>query len=174
MPVVLSTNRLIIRDIIDSDEAFFHLLRTDAKITRHQNYFCSKTAADTNTWITTTITNNQATPRVSYNFAILTKDTRELIGWIGFGEADDITYGDHDFGYAIASSQWSKGYATEALIALLQFAFNQTSADTIAGDCRLTNTASARVMEKAGMRKMGIYGDTVVYTANRIPSKRHG
>jgi ribosomal-protein-alanine N-acetyltransferase len=42
---------------------------------------------------------------------------------------------------------------TEALRALLGFSFEQLGVDKVFGECDHRNVASARVMEKAGMRR---------------------
>lgn len=61
-----------------------------------------------------------------------------------------------DFGYVIARNHWGKGYATEALTAVLQWTIQQTQIFRIWGVCDIENIASARVMEKCGLKHEGI------------------
>ena len=51
---------------------------------------------------------------------------------------------------------WNKGYTTEALIALLNFAFGEMKLHRIEEGCAVENIASARVLEKAGMIREGM------------------
>lgn len=54
-------------------------------------------------------------------------------------------------GYGLAPSAQGEGYATEALLALLDLAAHRGMA-VVRGDTAPSNLASQRVMEKAGMR----------------------
>lgn len=57
-----------------------------------------------------------------------------------------------DFGYAILPEFTDKGYATEALTALISYCFNNLKVKKIFGDCIVTNIASQKVMLKAGLK----------------------
>jgi RimJ/RimL family protein N-acetyltransferase len=59
-----------------------------------------------------------------------------------------------DFGYALLPVYWGKGYATEALSAIIHFAFEKLNVEQIYGECDFNNPALARVMEKAGLRQI--------------------
>jgi ribosomal-protein-alanine N-acetyltransferase len=58
-------------------------------------------------------------------------------------------------GYCITRSCWNKGIATEALRAVLSFAFKQMKVNRITGRHHIDNAASGRVMEKCGFRYEG-------------------
>jgi [ribosomal protein S5]-alanine N-acetyltransferase len=66
-------------------------------------------------------------------------------------------FGDLDFGYALAQDKWGKGYMTEALDALLTFAFETLSANRIFAECETQNIGSFRVMEKARMKRDALF-----------------
>ena len=55
-----------------------------------------------------------------------------------------------DIGYAFAPYSHGKGYATEAVGALVDEAFSKRGAERIFGNAFVGNTASRRVMEKLG------------------------
>ena len=59
------------------------------------------------------------------------------------------------FGYALARSHWGRGYASTALAALVELALAQPGIWRAWAFCDAGNAASARVMEKAGMRFEG-------------------
>lgn len=55
-----------------------------------------------------------------------------------------------EIGYAVAPQAWGKGFATEAVTALVDAIFSLTDALRIHANSRLGNFASRRVLEKAG------------------------
>ena len=66
-----------------------------------------------------------------------------------------------DIGYEIASAQWGHGYATEAVEALLAFGFQTLQLQRVWAFCLDENTASWRVMERAGLRREGLLRENV-------------
>ncbi len=78
-----------------------------------------------------------------------------FIGMISYGRA--IKDADPSIGYWIGEPYWNQGYASEALMALLDHAFEERGENRMLGTCRITNTASRRVMEKCGFEYLG-YG----------------
>ncbi len=51
---------------------------------------------------------------------------------------------------------WGQGYASEAVQSVLRMAFQQLRLNRLEARCMLANQASARVLEKAGLRHEGI------------------
>jgi RimJ/RimL family protein N-acetyltransferase len=62
-------------------------------------------------------------------------------------------------GYQIRRNAWGRGYATEAVGAVLDFGFRNLRMRVIAAGCHPQNTASQRVMEKVGLRHVGFEDD---------------
>jgi len=58
-----------------------------------------------------------------------------------------------DVGYVLARQEWGRGFGTEALRGVLDFAFSQPAVQRVWAVCDVDNVASARVMEKAGMTR---------------------
>ena len=57
--------------------------------------------------------------------------------------------------YLVEPESWGKGIATEAAKHLLDFGFGELGLHRIWATCLPENPASARVLEKVGMRKEG-------------------
>jgi RimJ/RimL family protein N-acetyltransferase len=148
----LETERLWLRDLLPQDAAPMHLLRSDRVVTRYCAYIESETPEQAEAWVRDTMVHNATMPRLSYNLAIVGKADQAVLGWIGIGQASDPTLGELSFGYALRPAYWGQGYMTEALTALLGYAFDALEAQSVQGECDAANPASARVMEKAGMR----------------------
>ena len=129
-----------------------HLLRSDPVVTRYCEYMASSTPEEARAWVQDTMVHNAMEPRFSYNLAIVRREDGCVMGWIGIGRAKDPTLGELSFGYALRPAFWGQGCMTEALTALLGFAYEELGAASIQGECAAENPASARVMEKAGLR----------------------
>ena len=61
-----------------------------------------------------------------------------------------------EVGYVLARPFWGRGYMTEALRAVLEFAFSLPNMYRVWATCDAENIASARVLEKAGFDFEGI------------------
>ena len=88
-----------------------------------------------------------------YVFGIFLED--KLIGMLN---DTDICGKTIEVGYAIHPDYWGKGYATEALSAVIPQLFSAGFEEVIAGafEC---NPASLRVMEKSGMKLSNLKGE---------------
>ena len=58
-----------------------------------------------------------------------------------------------ELGYEFNSKYWNQGYATEAAVAVRDFAFRQLHLRTITSLVRAGNLAAMRVSEKIGMKR---------------------
>lgn len=85
-----------------------------------------------------------------YVFGIFLEDT--LIGLLNDTEINDKTI---EVGYAIHPDYSGKGYATEALRAVIPYLFSVGFNEIIAGAFE-SNRASLRVMEKSGMKRSAL------------------
>lgn len=71
-----------------------------------------------------------------------------------------------EIGYWLGVPYWNKGYATEALHALIDCAFTDFTHDAVQAGARVTNPASRRVLEKCGFQWTGVG----LYRINSIKS----
>lgn len=72
---------------------------------------------------------------------------------IGFANDVEMTESTVELGYVIAPAHWGRGYATEALKALIVFLHGKGFREVVTGAFE-ENAASIRVMVKAGMALM--------------------
>ena len=61
-----------------------------------------------------------------------------------------------ELGYWLGVPFWSKGYATEALHAVIDYAFTDLAHESLQAGARVTNPASRRVLEKCGFQWTGV------------------
>lgn len=103
-----------------------------------------------------------------YNFAI---DDGQLAGSIGLRLTPDFDRAE--VGYWLGVDFWGRGYATEALAAVIRFGFEELTLHRIYAGYFDRNEASGRVMEKNGLKyegrlrqhvkKWDVYLDVVYY-----------
>ena len=79
---------------------------------------------------------------------------RTVVGDIGF-HGPPSAQGAVTVGYGLATSARGRGYATEALRALVGWALDRPEVVRVDADTTHANVASQRVMERAGMRLVG-------------------
>lgn len=68
---------------------------------------------------------------------------------------DQIPKGDVEIGYELMPHAWGKGYATEAAIRLLGFAFDDLGLSEVVAVTDPENHASMHVLEKCGLKREG-------------------
>jgi RimJ/RimL family protein N-acetyltransferase len=61
-----------------------------------------------------------------------------------------------ELGYWLGVPYWGKGYATEALHAVIDYAFTDLAHEAVQAGSRVTNPASRRVLEKSGFQWTGV------------------
>jgi ribosomal-protein-alanine N-acetyltransferase len=81
-----------------------------------------------------------------------------VIGDVGYKGKPD-TSGTVDIGYGIVPAYRRQGYAFEAARGLADWALAHHEVRRITGDCLPENVASARILAKLGMKRIGISSD---------------
>lgn len=61
-----------------------------------------------------------------------------------------------ELGYAFGRAWWGKGYATEAAGAMVGYGFASLGLDEVCAHAMVRNPASSRVLQKLGMRSIGV------------------
>ena len=94
-----------------------------------------------------------------YELAVTDKSTGELYGAIGLSYNARSQNGE--IAYWIGEEYWGKGYATEAVKGVIDFAFSQKGYHKVYGRFFTSNPASGKVMEKVGMVREGVLKEHV-------------
>lgn len=81
-------------------------------------------------------------------FLLFDLESDEFIGRAGFGLTES---GETEVGYVLHKKFWGKGYASEAVAALLEYARKNIDVAYIIAYAHIENIGSTRVMEKCGM-----------------------
>jgi [ribosomal protein S5]-alanine N-acetyltransferase len=85
-------------------------------------------------------------------YAIVEKRSETVIGYCGLFYFPDINgQPEVEIGYRLARSAWGQGYATEAALAVRDYAFTTLGMKRLIAMIDPSNTASVRVAKKIGM-----------------------
>jgi RimJ/RimL family protein N-acetyltransferase len=82
---------------------------------------------------------------------VVTRDGR-LIGTCGVEQRED----GPELGYWFGAPFWGRGYATEAVRALIDYAFGDLGCERLHSGARVSNPASRRVLEKCAFQWTGV------------------
>ena len=118
------------------------------KINKTLMYDIPLTLDKTKEWFKNTLTD-----KTRHDFAIIEKETGNFIGVTGLRRIDDrhkrgqfyITIGDQ--------SKWGKGYANEAVILVLKFAFSEGGLEKVYLFTLDNNTRARELYERIGFEK---------------------
>ncbi|MGW0533297.1 GNAT family N-acetyltransferase [Streptomyces sp. NPDC003032] len=80
--------------------------------------------------------------------------------------------GSVEFGYGVIASRRGRGYAPEAARALVAYALTSPDITTVHADVELSNPASVRVLEKAGLHRWSDDGTTARFRATGTEASR--
>lgn len=153
-PVRLNGRLVIVREGDVRDLPAMHEYASDPEVTRYMTWEPNSTIEQTRAVLSQQTDEARNTPRDDYQLTIALAPTDELAGRIRL----TVTSSDHrlaDVGYVLRRRYWGKGYATEALLLLVDFAFRALSLHRLEATCDPENTGSWRVLEKAGFKREG-------------------
>jgi len=147
--IEIATQRLILRRFIINDvDNMFNNWASDKDVSKYMRWRQHENIEETkmriNQWL---LDYNRAS---FYIWAIALKESDEAIGSIGLFIIDENDLCG-DVGYSIGKKYWGQGITTEALKAVLGFAFENIGFNRIETYHSINNAASGRVMQKSGM-----------------------
>jgi RimJ/RimL family protein N-acetyltransferase len=147
---VLETERLILRAPRLGDAKVLAALANDKRIAENTRRIPHPyKRADADDFISAV---NVPGPDGEVAFLITLRDGGTVIGACGIAMQD----GAPDVGYWLGVKYWSKGYATEATRAVIDYAFTELGHDSLSAGARVTNPASRRILEKCGFQWTGV------------------
>jgi RimJ/RimL family protein N-acetyltransferase len=155
--VVLETQRLVLRAPQLEDAKAIAALANDRRIAENTARISHPyRVSDAESWIVSSAADLEG------ETFLITLANGTVIGGCGF----DMRDGAAEIGYWLGARYWGKGYATEAVRALIDHAFTNTDHKALQSSVRVTNPASRRVLEKCGFQWTGVG----LYRINAIKS----
>jgi ribosomal-protein-alanine N-acetyltransferase len=151
--VQINPSRLLLREYVEDDWRAVLEYQRDPRYLRFYAWN-DRTEQDARAFVQQFIEARLEQPRTKFAFAVTLRATGEVIGNCNIrkNQSEDRVA---EIGYELAPAHWGNGYATEAACAIVAMGFNELKLHRIAAWCIAENTASARVLEKIGMRLEG-------------------
>lgn len=151
---ILKSSRLQLALISLADLTFIHELLSHEETDRYNTLGTPSSMDETIAIVAPWINENQKDTIVNHTWMISSLHNQEAIGLFGLKLSND-KYRRGEVWYKIHPNQWKKGYATEALERVIQFAFDDYNLHRIQAGCAVDNIGSICVLEKVGMIKEG-------------------
>ena len=150
-PEMILTERLLLRRSRQEDApAIFEGYARDPEVTRYLTWKPNKNIQETEQFLSTY--EKLWRTEKDFAYAVTLKENEALIGMF----AIHLMHLKIEVGYALARPYWGKGYMTEILRAVIDWALAQPDIFRVQAFCDVDNLGSARVMEKAGMVREGL------------------
>jgi RimJ/RimL family protein N-acetyltransferase len=168
----LLTDRLLMRPFEDGDLDQLHAMQSDPDVVRFL-YWETRSVADVREQLERLKPMTGIDPDSdSLRLAALRRDTGELVGDYSLRLASR-EHRQGEIGFITHPAHQGHGFATEGSELLLRLGFEVLGLHRVFGSCDARNTASARVMERLGMRReahfrhneifKGEWGDELIY-----------
>ena len=150
--ILLTTERLVLRDHRSDDLPSHHALLSDLEAMVYLQDIATHSMAESEKNLRTAMAGIGRPNRKYYFLRIENRWTGEHIGETGYTVSEWTPAGKFvDVGYFLRPCCWGRGYAAEALREIVRFAFEEDEVFRLSCGCNKENTASERVMQKAGL-----------------------
>jgi RimJ/RimL family protein N-acetyltransferase len=150
----LETDRLLLRPFRTGDAADLHDLRTDPEVVRYL-YWPPATIEQTREVVAKRLTMNALHHGGDYLvLAVEQRDTGRLIGEVDL-HWSSVEHRQGEVGAILHRQAQGQGFATEAVSALLDLAFDRLGLHRVTAQTNARNAASIRALHRLGLRQEG-------------------
>lgn len=164
---ILETERLLLRPFrLEDARGAFECWESDPDVAKYMFWTSHNDIEKTKEWLTFEM--GQIEKEAWYRFALELKDTNELIGTALIYYEEEVE--SWEIGYNLGKRYWGKGYTTEAMKKVIEFAVESLNISEIVGRYAKENPASGNVMKKLGFQ----YEKDIPYECNDGQIKREG
>lgn len=141
----LYTERLHLRKMAPADAPYLYSIWSDPDVTKFMNierFNDQSQAVDIIHYLDTLAHEGKA-----YRYSIIEKESNRVIGSCGYNTID-FENEKTEIGYDLAKSYWGKGFAAEALSALINQAFHSLQLNRIEAKVEPENVNSIKLLSK--------------------------
>lgn len=152
-PTVLMTSRLMLRPLRLADSAAIFVYRSDPRVARFQVWE-PRDQGEVRTFIENLRDTAPDTPGTWYQLAIVLRENGDLIGDSGFHFPTSKPH-EVEVGITVSPPHQRRGYATEALLCVIEYLFVTLGKHRVYARVDPRNTVSMALLERVGMTKQG-------------------
>ena len=147
----LETERLVLRPFEEGDLDALYAMQSDAEMARYL-YNEPRTLDETRALLGHKIAGARFTAEGDWlSAAVVARETGDFVGDVSLRWLSEL-HKTGEIGFMFDPVQQGRGYATEAARAMFAFGFGGMGFHRMIGRAEARNAASARVLEKLGMR----------------------
>ncbi len=150
---VLETERLLLRKMRLDDAGAMFAYASDPEVTRYVLWDTHRSIEDSESFLRFA---TEGYERGDFGgWGVVLKDDGVFVGTCGMDVGYTPEHARAELGFVLSREHWGKGLMPEAVRAIIRFGFGRMGLNRLEARCIAENTASARVMEKAGMTYEG-------------------
>lgn len=158
MNLILETDRLILRELQFSDAEALFEMDNNPKVHLYLGNEPVQSIDEVHEYIKNI--QNQYIKNGIGRFAVVLKETNEVIGWAGIKfvtEPENNHTNFYDIGFRLQEKHWQKGYGLEAAKAWLDYGFNKMKITIMFASAHIDNHGSNAILQKIGMIQIERY-----------------
>ncbi|MFD8481627.1 GNAT family N-acetyltransferase [Kitasatospora sp. NPDC059673] len=176
MDIRLRTDRLTLRRLSPADLPAVTALCGDPEVMRHLEDGRPMPAPQVAEEVLPALLDEYGRLPAGLGCWALATGSEPFLGWAALRPAHSVGLetgpaGGLELGYRLLPAAWGRGYATEAALALVHSAFTELEAEKVVGTTMAVNSASRRVLERAGLRHVRTFFED---WPDPIPGSEHG
>lgn len=152
--VRLSTPRLTLRRFREEDAPALAAYRSEPEVAHFQSWTAPVAAETAQAWVREFAAGSLDRPGW-FQYAVELTAERRLIGDIGVRMHDNLRQAE--LGFTLASAAQGRGYATEAVRAVLDDLFGTRGMHRVSAECDARNDRSAALLERVGFTREGFH-----------------
>lgn len=141
----LVTERLCLRKMDEGDAGFLFEIWSDPEVTKYMNISSFTEIKQAEEMIS--LLNQLADENQAIRYSMIESASNKIIGSCGFNVID-LENEKVEIGYELSTFYWGKGFATEALTALLSYAFETLSIHRVEAKVQPANLPSIKLLNK--------------------------
>lgn len=151
MPV-LETERLRLRKLTMRDAQDIYDYSRDPQVAKHVLWDAHRSIGESRAYLRYMLRKYRMNEPASWGIEL--KETGKIIGTIGYMwiQSDNAAA---EVGYSLSRAHWGRGLMTEALRAVIEYAFDSLHLNRVEAIHEIDNPASGAVMRKCGMQYEG-------------------
>ena len=148
----LQTPRLTLRSLEVSDDADVFAVFSDPMVMRYWDGAVMRTSQDAMSYIDRI--HHGFRRRELFQWGIADRETNRVLGTCTLTHVSTI-HERSEIGFAIRQERWGQGLGSEAVAAVVVFAFEELNLHRIEADVDPRNERSLRLLERLGFRREG-------------------
>ena len=149
-----ASTRLVIRRFASGDAEALASYRSDAEVARYQDWECPYPVSEAREFIASLHDLAPGTPGTWFQFAVSLAPSGPLIGDAALRTCRSDPR-QAELGFTFAPAHQRRGYATEAVRAVVQYAFSQLKMHRVFSRTDARNLRAQRLLERLTFRREG-------------------